>query len=48
MVYKKKVVACGNEIRIMESPGIGMERSCVWPGMVATHGSVVQGTGVML
>ena len=25
-----------------------MERSCGWPGMVATHGSVVQGTGVML
>ena len=44
----KKVGACWNEIRIMESPGIGMERSCGWPGMVATHGSVVQGTGVML
>ena len=48
MVYKKNVVACGNEIRIMESPSIAMERSCGWPGMVATHGSVVQGTGVML
>ena len=48
MVYKKKVVACGNEIRIMESPGIAMESSCGWPGKGAKHGSVVQGTGVML
>ena len=44
----KKVGACWNEIRIMESPSIAMERSCGWPGMGAKHGSVVQGTGVKL
>jgi hypothetical protein len=48
MVCKKEVGACGKEIRIMESSGFGIERSCGWPGMGATHESVFQGTGVML
>lgn len=40
--------ASGKELRLMEYAVLGIERSCGWPRMGATHVSAAQGTEVML